>query len=328
MNDSDKNKFLIIRLSSLGDVILSTSVVRELKKQFPGSQIDFLVKEQYVDAVKFNPLITNKYVYPADNITGKLTGILENEKYDAVIDLQNNFRSRKITKELSADLYSYKKPSLKKFLLVRFKINLFRQIKSVQQMYSEACPLIEFDNQPPEFYFTISPKIRKPEKRLAVLCPGSRHFTKMWPVEYFIRLSAKLINSGYEVYVTGGKDDIEICREIAGTNSLIFDYSTGNKLDEIATVINFADVVVCNDSGLMHIASALKKPLAAIFGSTVKEFGFSPLSANSVVIENKELSCRPCSHTGRSNCPKKHFKCMKEITPDSVFNQLQILANG
>jgi len=326
LNEIKKNKFLVIRLSSLGDVILATAFLRCLKKTYPYLLVDFLVKEQYADVLKINPYINCIFIYPADNKTENLIKNLKNEKYDEVIDLQNNFRSQSITSKLNAQIYRYKKPSLKKFILVNFKINLYNEIKTIPQMYCEARPGVKYDGAPPEIYCAET-NIAKPENKLVVLCPGSKHFSKMWPEEYYLELSKMLTSNGFSVFVTGGSSDKQICNYISENNPEVKDYSNNNVLSETAGVINIADAVVCNDSGLMHIASALGRKGFAVFGSSVREFGFAP-AGNLEIVENVNLKCRPCSHTGKSACPKKHFKCMKEILPEIIFKKLNNLLNG
>lgn len=326
LNEIKKNKCLVIRLSSLGDVIITTAFLRCFKNKHPDLQVDFLVKEQYADVLKFNPNINRVFIYPADNKTENLIKNLKNENYGEIIDLQNNFRSRSLTSKLNARIYSYKKPSLKKFLLVNFKINLYTGIKTVLQMYCEARPGVKYDGAPPEIYCA-GTDIIKPKNKLVVLCPGSKHFSKMWPEKYYLELSKMLTSNGFSVFVTGGSSDKQICNYISENNPEVKDYSNNNVLSETAGVINIADAVVCNDSGLMHIASALGRKGFAVFGSSVREFGFAP-AGNLEIVENVNLKCRPCSHTGKSACPKKHFKCMKEILPEIIFEKLNNLLNG
>lgn len=307
-------KILIIRLSSLGDVILTTPVIRSLKKAYPNLKIDFVVKKEYSAVVENSPYLDNVFTYQS---FGK-----DINSYGAVLDLQNNRRSNKLRKNFSGITFSYRKPSAEKFLLVNFKINLLRDKIPVPVRYAQSIPGLKLDEEGSEIY--LPPELNTPveqNKNRIALCPGSRHFTKMWVKEYYVKIAELLIEMGFEVVLIGGSSDKIICMEIAeitGAKNLATDDDLYN------TVINLkkCSMALCNDSGMMHTAAAAKIPVAAIFGSTVEEFGFFPYKAINLVLENKSLSCRPCSHIGRNNCPKNHFKCMKEIKPEYVLEQI------
>lgn len=138
-----------------------------------------------------------------------------------------------------------------------------------------------------------------------------------------------LASNGYKVGLIGGKADKEICSEIINsTKHDINDYSGAERITETLEYINKAIVVISNDSAAMHIAAARNKPVITIFGSTVREFGFEPYKVPHKLIEVAELSCRPCTHIGRAECPKKHFKCMKEIEPEEVYKSALKLINS
>jgi len=127
---------------------------------------------------------------------------------------------------------------------------------------------------------------------------------------------------GFNIAVIGGRDDSSICAYVSGQIKGSINLCNENDLFQTAVNIKQCKAVVCNDSGLMHTTSAVGVPVIAIFGSTVKEFGFVPYHVNNLLLENNSLSCRPCSHIGLSECPRKHFKCMKEISPNSVLENL------
>jgi heptosyltransferase-2 len=320
------NKIAVIRLSSLGDILLSTPVIRALKQKYPNSEIDFIVREQYKDAVKFNPHISDIIIYDPGNVNS-IKDELKNNGYNLIIDLQNNFRSRALIKNSDAEIKRFHKPSIKKFLLVRFKINLLRAMMTIPQMYAEAAD-VQLDENGLDLFIpdNIEPQIERGKSYIG-LCPGSKHFTKCWPQEYFIDLGNSLMSKGFDVAVIGGKDDLGVCEYVSGQIKGSINLCNENDLFQTAANIKQCKVVVCNDSGLMHTASAVGIPVIAIFGSTVKEFGFVPYHVRNLLLENKSLSCRPCSHIGLSECPRKHFKCMKEISPNSVLeNLLQVIS--
>ena len=144
------NKILVIRLSSLGDILLTTPVIRALKQQYSSAKIDFVVKEQYQDSLLFNPNISNLFMYEKEKAE-KLNSDLRDNSYDLVIDLQNNFRSHKLTGGVKAKIYRFKKPSIKKFFLVWFKINLLRDLKTISQRYAETAG-VNIDGKGPELF--------------------------------------------------------------------------------------------------------------------------------------------------------------------------------
>jgi heptosyltransferase-2 len=326
MTQNQPNKIAVIRLSSLGDILLSTPVIRALKQKYPNSEIDFIVKEQYKDAVKFNPNISNIIVYDPGNVNS-IKDEIKNNRYDIIIDLQNNFRSRALIKNIRVETKRFHKPSIKKFLLVRFKINLMRELKTIPQMYAEAAD-VQLDGNGLDLFIpdNIEPQIEKGKSYIGI-CPGSKHFTKCWPQEYFIDLGNSLMSKGLDVAVIGGKDDRDVCEYVSGQIKGSTILCNENDLFQTAANIKQCKAVICNDSGLMHTASAVGIPVIAIFGSTVKEFGFVPYHVRNLILENKSLSCRPCSHIGLPECPRKHFKCMMEISPNSVLeNLLQVIS--
>lgn len=319
----DIDKILIIRLSSLGDVLLTTPVLRSIKNYNPKLEIDFIVQREYVDAVKFNPNISSVFSYVKNGDNSKLFEALLKRNYDLIIDLQNNNRSAGIVQSLSKPVAKFYKPSLKKFLLVHFKINLFKEIISIPERYAGAFKEVKLDDFGLELFLPAEIKPQVEENNLIGFCPGSKHFTKMWPSEYFIELGNRLAAEGNKIILLGGSSDNNICSEIASKIKGSVNLCGGDNLLQIAADMKKCRFVVCNDSGLMHTASAVDIPMISIFGSTVEEFGFFPYKSRNLVLENKSLNCRPCSHIGKNACPLKHFKCMKDLTPGFVYDNIK-----
>ena len=321
------NKILVIRLGSLGDVLLTTPVIHALKLEFPAAQIDFVVKEQYKDSLLHNPNITNLFIYEKEKVK-KMNSDLKATGYDLVIDLQNNIRSHILTRGLKTTIYRFKKPSFKKFLLVKFKINLLKDLKTITQRYADTAR-VHIEAEEPKLFLPPNSTSRLMDGFNYIgFCPGSKHFTKRWLPEYFVQLGNELVKRGYKIVLFGGKSDNELCNLISGKIHGCINLQNDDQLLQTAVDMKKCMLVLTNDSGLMHTASALDVPIVAIFGSTVREFGFSTAGARNLILENKSLSCRPCSHIGKSNCPQKHFKCMKEITPEYVLDRLQLTKEG
>lgn len=321
------NKILIIRLSSLGDILLTTPLIRTLKKKYPHCKIDFLLKAEYSDLLKNNPNINKILPYSQDKIDSFNVSITQSfnlGEYDLIIDLQNNLRSRRITSKLKIRTERFKKYSFRKLLLVKTKINLMKNLPSIPVRYGETIG-VDLEDARVEVYSDKEPNNKLVGlKNIIGICPGAKHFTKRYPIEYQIELCNLLVKNGFNVVLLGGRIDKSICDEISSAIPNVINLQNNDDILQTISDMRLCDVIICNDSGLMHAASSLDKKLITIFGSTVKEFGFMPYNnPNSIIIENQNLKCRPCSHIGRSSCPKSHFKCMKEITPEKIFEIIE-----
>lgn len=337
------NKTLVIRFSSIGDIVLSTPLLRVLRSRFPQSQIDYVTRTEYADLVRFNP---NLNVTHGFDVAAGFAGLrelkkkLRQERYDLVLDLHNSIRSRYLRSMLGVgSIVVVDKRIKERTLLVKFKKNVYKSMVPVADRYVETVHElgIRTDGMGPELHipdeilFGISGKMGKLRldrfEHIVGLCPFARHATKEWPAERFIEFgmrTAKEPNDALMIF--GGTLDRErakgIVRSLSGAVGAerVFDLTGELSLLESAAAMQYCDVIVSNDSGMMHLASAMEKKIVAIFGSTVEEFGFFPQTENSVVLERKGLYCRPCSHIGLQHCPEGHFRCMNEISVEDVRN--------
>lgn len=331
-------KILIIRLSSIGDILLATPFIRQARFTFPNARIDFLVKEKFKEVVEHNPHLDKIYSIKDDSGVAeakKMRQIVKENDYTFIYDLHNNYRSNIITAGSGAELRKINKHVVKRFLLVRFKSKKGRKIPSAAERYlaTGRKENIADDFRGPEIYWRDFTEIKIKEdlekhgfdtaEKFICLAPGAAHPTKQWPLEYFEELikKSKDFYSGKFVII-GGPQDKETGEKL-GKIENVFDFSGKLSLLESAALIRKAIMLISNDSGMMHMATAVKIPVIAIFGSTVKELGFFPYRSEHIVIENTELNCRPCSHIGKDHCPKKHFKCMKEILPEMIVPQIK-----
>jgi heptosyltransferase-2 len=324
INFNSINKILIIRLSSLGDILLTTPLIRTLKNCNPKLQIDFILREEYEELLKNNSYINKIYKYTNHKFEKQsIFNSLLDEEYDLTIDLQNNIRSKELVRLLKCDKLKFRKNNFKKFLLVRFKINKLKSTPPIPVRYFNVLNNSTLDEGGLDFFTDndINSNLRDADNFIG-LCPGAKHFTKQWPKEYFIELGNKLEYEGYKVVLFGGVKEVKTCNEIEEKLQNALNLCNTSIL-QLGADMKMCKAIYTNDSGLMHLASAVKVPVISFFGSTVKEFGFFPYNAKSVVLENKKLSCRPCTHIGRSACPKVHFNCMKQITPDNAFQALK-----
>jgi lipopolysaccharide heptosyltransferase II len=329
LNLNKVKKLLIIRLSSLGDILLTTPVIRAIKKDYPKIKIDFVLRKEYHDLLKLNPYIDDIFLFSNDkNETKKLNTVIQKNNYDLIIDLQNNIRSKRLLRNSNAFIKTFKKNNLKKFLLVHFKINKLKNALSITERYAQTLESLKLDKEGLDLFSDRDPvQLKGDNTKLVGLCPGAKHFTKMWSKEYFIELGMLLEQNGYRVVLFGGKDDELLCDEIKSTLPEAINLCNDNDILQTVANMKMCKTIFSNDSGLMHTVTAVKVPLIAFFGSTVREFGFTPYKSRSLVLENNNLSCRPCSHIGRSKCPKKHFKCMLDIPPQLAFNKFKSFAS-
>jgi len=318
-------KILIIRLSSFGDILLTTPLIRSIKKNNPLIQIDFVLKEEFFELLQNNPNLTNIHKYTKHGFEKQiLTNTLISNNYDLVIDLQNNLRSREMVRPLYCRILRFKKNNFKKFLLVHFKINKLKDAHQIPVRYAETAG-VDLDDEGLDFvtFHEPDPNLKTGENYIG-LCPGAKHFTKRWPIEYFVELGQRLESDGYKVIIFGGQGDDVMIGEIRNKLRNAINLCCESVLQS-GPNMKLCKAIYTNDSGAMHLACAMKVPVIAFFGSTVREFGFYPYKAKSIELENKNLTCRPCTHIGRKSCPKIHFKCMKELKPELAFNSLRNL---
>jgi lipopolysaccharide heptosyltransferase II len=341
------NKTLVIRFSSIGDIVLASPLLRVLRARFPKSQIDFVTRKEYAELVRSNQNLNRTFEFDADGgfeALRRLKKTLREERYDLLVDLHDSLRSKYLRSIRGPERVVVDKRILERSMLVKLKKNVFKGVVSVVDRYIETLGAYGIKNDgkglelhiPDEVLFGISGKLAPLQlnrfEKVVALCPGARHFTKRWPADRFARVGAAFVQKlDAKVLLFGGAADEPLCKQIAwelnnqaGTERAS-SFAGQLGLLETAAAMQYCDVVITNDTGLMHIATAMQRKVVAIFGSTVKEFGFSPYDPGAVVVESLGLQCRPCSHIGRSECPERHFRCMTEVDPDDVYRRAKNL---
>jgi heptosyltransferase-2 len=303
-------KFLILRFSSIGDIVLTTPVIRCIKLQFPNAEVHFATKKQFKVLVENNPYL-DKYFLLEKSLNSFIKD-LQSEHYDYIIDLHNNLRTTIIKLRLSqSKSFSFDKLNLKKWLLVNFKINQMPNIHIVDRYLKtlESFP-IKNDLQGLD-YFIPEKDFVEINGNFVAYAIGGQHFTKKMPTSKMIEL-CKTIDA--KIVLLGGKEDNDAAEQIqSALGEKIFNACGKYNLNQSASLIQQANLVISHDTGLMHIASALKKRVISIWGNTVPAFGMYPYMTDYQLVENKNISCRPCSKIGYNQCPKGHFKCMTDI---------------
>ena len=331
------SKILIIRFSSIGDIVLTSPVTRFLRERFPGAQIDFLTKKKYGELLRWNTPLSNIILFDDGDDLRALRRRIRETGYDLIVDLHNNLRSIYLrTFSGARKVKVFRKHAVKRWLLVQFKHNLFRRVRTVAERYADTVRTYGDLNVvvelplPDDVVHTATGLIHSgkfsAKDRLVGFAPSAKHFTKRWPLDKFVKLGAALSSEErVKIVLFGSQEEAEYCSDLAhlinsGAASHCAESFAGKlSLSETAAAAGLCSLFVSNDTGLMHMAAARGAPVVAIFGSTVREFGFFPQGERSVVVENRGLECRPCSHVGRSECPKRHFRCMNDITVDSVL---------
>ena len=323
-------KILIIRFSSIGDIVLTSAVVRCLKNQLNGVEVHFLTKSQFGPILSSNPNIDKLWLY--DNNFKELIPQLKSEGFEFVVDLHKNYRSAFVKHQLGGKSASFPKLNLRKWLAVQLKLNFLPAIHIVDR-YFEAAGSLGVKNDgcgldyyiPPEDEVSLAGFPATHQKGYVALVIGAKHNTKIFPVEKVIEVCNKLSRP---VILLGGKEDRERGELIAGASGALVYNSCGLfNINQSASIIRHADAVLSNDTGLMHVAAAFNKTVVSVWGNTIPAFGMYPympeeFKSNSLVAEVKGLSCRPCSKLGFNTCPKKHFKCMNDIDTVPIVNFL------
>lgn len=333
-------KILIIRFSSLGDIILTTPLLKILREKFPEAQIDYITKQNYSEVLINNPNIDSIIAVSNELPFPELKEIKKNirkVKYDLVIDLHNNLRTfylRNILRLSGSKILKFNKYSFRKKLLVWFKINLMKKLNPIINRYiltlKKLFPVNEYLNQHlPEIFIdnksknkvdnVLSAEYIDTNKQLICIVPSSKHFTKTYPPELYEELIDLFEPAKYNFILVGEGESIHNIDVIkTGIEKNIFNLYDKFNIVELAELMGRCAFVISGDTGPMHIAEAMNVPIIMMAGSSVREFGFYPQNKNAVVLEVNHLKCRPCTHIGRSECPLGHFKCMREITPGQI----------
>ena len=313
-------KILVIRFSSMGDIIYTTPVVRCLKKQIPGAEIHFLTKPAFKYIYDNNPYL-DKLLLLKPTLAETIKEI-KAEGYDYIIDLHNNLRTTLIKLSTGVKSSTYKKQRFRKWLSLKFKLKLVPPIHLVDRYMKTVTFLgVKNDEQPIDYYVKSDHQLVKllpasHQKNYIVFVIGATHFTKRMPNNKIISICSAIKSP---IVLLGGNDVKANGEEIASKLDHIYNACGITTLDESVFLVSKAEKVVGFDTGLTHIAEAFDKPIASIWGGTAPELlGVQPYKVKQALVAEIELPCRPCSKFGLEACPLGHFKCMKEI-PDSVI---------
>ncbi len=322
-------KFLIIRFSSIGDIVLTSTVIRCLKKQVKDAEVHYLTKDSYKEIIDNNPYIDKKIYF--DNNLFETIKILRKEKYDCIIDLHKNLRSFIIKLMLLKKSFSFHKLNFEKWLMVTFKINRLPDVHIVDRYMATIKSFnVKNDGEGLDYFLIedIQDKIleTQPTKFIAFVIGGA-HFTKRLPPAKIYSICKKISEP---LFIFSGHEDHWMVKDILESlpDKVIYNFCGKTSMNETAAYIKRAQAVITHDTGFMHVAAAFKKKIISVWGNTIPQFGMYPYygkyKVENYTSEVLNLPCRPCSKIGYEKCPLGHFKCMWEIDEEEIIKNLEV----
>jgi heptosyltransferase II len=322
---------LVVRFSAIGDIILTTPLLRAIRTRHRGARVTVLTKEQYVPLLSHNPNVNEVLgIAPGAGIRA-IAARIRGVRYTHMLDLHGSLRSRALRRLAPGRWSSYAKRSLERAALITVKRDMYGPEVPVPERYFEAAQDLEVepDGGPPDFFIgeeadeSAAGRLAElglgKDRPIVAMAPGAAHATKRWPAEYWVDLGRRITPTGADVVLLGGPDDAALAGGIAQlAGSGVGSLAGALDLQETGAVIRRAEVLISGDTGVMHMATGVGTPVVALFGPTVRQFGFFPYRSASGVVE-LDLPCRPCSAHGSARCPLGHHRCMKQMLPDLVF---------
>jgi len=323
-------KVLIIQTAFLGDAIISLSLAEELRRLSPEAEISYLVRPEFAAAIKLSPSVNKVFTFDKYNTESGLEGIqkkaseLNTEQFDIVFTFHNSKRTIMLIERLNAG---------QKIGYGENKV-LTHNVREVQEPHTaKAIRLLQAIL--PEANVKTLPKLQPLESSLPkellnlprpiiAIAPDSVWKTKQWGIENFLALMNRLLNEKHSIVVIGNNSKLHLFDIHKSLNTNMLNLLSQTSIEGLAAVISYSDILISNDSAPVHIATATNTPSVVIFGPTVSDFGFAPPQELGIVIENKELWCRPCASHGSNECPIHTHECMSSISPDIVFESAML----
>ncbi|MCS6929461.1 MAG: glycosyltransferase family 9 protein [Saprospiraceae bacterium] len=316
-------KILVIRFSSIGDIVLTSPVLRCLKQQV-GAEVHFLTKKNFACIVQSNPYVDK--VFGLDRSLYRVIALLRRQDYDYILDLHHNLRSWWVKLALQRPSRSFYKANLEKWLLVNLKVDVMPDRHVVYRYLETAQEFgVRYDGQGLDYFIPSGQEVdierwEGPSPPFIAFAIGANHATKRLPTDKIAEICRLL---ELPVILLGDQNDAlrgeEVVRQVG---SRVFNACGRLTLHQSASIIRQAVIVLAHDTGLMHIAAAFRKPILSFWGNTVPRFGMYPFYPDGTnphtIFEVKELPCRPCSKLGYRQCPKGHFRCMNDLNPHLI----------
>lgn len=334
-------RILLVRFSSMGDILLTSALVRALRARHPEAHIAFLVKEQFAPLVSESPRLSEVITYRDGDPLLPLASALRARHFTHLLDLHGSLRSRALHFLVPGRWREYSKRRVAREILIRLKRNVYHGTVPEAERFFDAADGLDVrpDGEGLEFFVSTAAAAKVDSwlagrglvgRPFTLLGPGAAHFSKRWPSDYWTALAAALARTGRSLVVTGGQAEREVGDAIvAATRAARPDAIAANSagefaLQETGALLRRAEALAVGDTGVMHMATAVGTPIVALMGPTVRPFGFFPYQANATVLE-RELYCRPCTPFGGPVCPEGHHRCLRDIAPDEVVSALVAL---
>lgn len=330
-------KILLVRFSSIGDVLLTTPLLRAIKARHPNAEVTVVTRTGFLPLLEHNPRIDRLIGYDPAKPIRPLARFLAGLGFTDRLDLHDSLRSRLLRWLVPGRWHTYPKHRAARSLLIRTKRNWYRDQRPVPERYFDAARTLDVtpDGKPLEMFIgrddmnqaaaLLRARDLGRDRGLVALAPGAQHATKRWPARHWQILAAMLTEHGSDVVILGGPAERELAGDIAtAAGDRALSVAGATSLGVSAALLKQARCAVSGDTGLMHLATAVSTPVVALFGPTVRAFGFYPYQARATVLE-RDLPCRPCSAMGGPVCPLGHQKCLADILPDEVFDAVRRL---
>ncbi len=323
-------KILVVRFSSIGDIVLTTPVLRAIKKQIPNVEIHFLTKIGFVPLLENNPHLSK--IYTIDKSIKEVEKVLKTEGYDYIVDLHNNVRTFSLKLKLGVKSFSFPKLNFRKWVLVRFKMNRMPKKHIVDRYFESVSKLgVKNDGLPGELFVSSKDQVSVKdffgfeENAFLAVAIGAQFQTKQIPNGL---LKNMLKDIQLPIILLGGKEDAKKALELIKMlpENQIQSACGQFSLMQSASILKKAKVLLTGDTGLMHIAACFDRNIVSVWGNTIPELGMYPYLPSQKTLfsihEVDRLSCRPCSKIGHQKCPKGHFKCMNFQNIDAIKSDL------
>ena len=325
---------LVVRFSSIGDVLLITPLLRAIRRRHPDARITVLTKGAYTPLIDDNPNVDEVIALePGDSLPALATRIRA-AGYTHLLDLHDNLRSRVLRALAPGPWRSYPMYRAARALLIHAKRDRYPVHRPVAERYFAAARGLDVhpDGEPPEF--SIGPTAmaaadawldetgHSNTRPLVALAPGAAHATKRWPTEHWRALAGRIVEAGTDIVVVGGVGDRAVADQVVaelGDRSRSAAGLFG--LQSTGALLRRAKALVSGDTGVMHMATGVGTPVVALFGPTVEAFGFFPYTRRAEVVQ-LDLPCRPCSSHGGPVCPLGHHHCLELVEPEVVYAAL------
>jgi lipopolysaccharide heptosyltransferase II len=326
---------LVVRFSSIGDILLTTPLLRAIRRRHRDARMTVLTKQAYVPLLSDNPHVDRIIALGPGRSLRSLAAEVRAGSFTHRLDLHGSLRSRALRVMAPGRWTSHPKHRIARALLIQTKRNRYRDRRPVPERYFDAARDLDVspDGAPPEFFLGsdaegeadhwLATSGLATDRPLIAVAPGAAHATKRWPLEHWRALVSQITSGGSSVAIVGGPGDSRLGTALAGSGQAQVASAAGVfGLQTTGALLRRSAAVVSGDTGVMHMATGVGTPVVALYGPTVEPFGFFPYARHATVLE-VALSCRPCSSQGGPRCPLGHHRCMLELRPDLVYDSVR-----